>query len=464
MVESILSKSKDAVVDALSAATEAMNVENSDNSESSPSLPFEPWPVELISFLPSLLSVYIDETLTPSADYKPTGSQSSPYPTPLAALLARGPTSTNLFVKKALFPPKAAADIAGDALEKAANDVNITDPAGYQPIAGAALKKAKKGYELEMKKREKEEANREKMQAKEEEDRKREEKKREEAGKIVLVEDPSLDKAKKVCSRPVTSDEGKTKLEAYALSYLEAHALAPHLSLQAKIAQLVQLRDSRVRVFGWVHRLRRQKDLTFITLREGSGLLQCVLSGQCVRPLPRPHRTHLAKTLAYFFELPSFLQTKTLDALDLNLEASVELVGTVKVVPEGKTAPGGHELVVDWWRTVGAAPGGEEHFANQITAVRSPFLKRAALNAHPHSYPFLSRTPPPTSLPTNVTSPSVARPLRPPSRSEPPSCASSDLPSTSTRSSRLPLPVWSRRQSREALRSSSSTTTARRHT
>ena len=116
--------------------------------------------------------------------------------------------------------------------------------------------------------------------------------------------------------------------------------------MQAKITNLTPLRTQRVRASGWVHRLRDQKEIIFIVLRDGTGYLQCVLSGQVAQ---------------------------TYEALTLTLESTVEVVGTLKVVPEGQTAPGGHELVVDYWKVLGAAPGGDEAFTNRLNEV-SPLL------------------------------------------------------------------------------------------
>ena len=69
--------------------------------------------------------------------------------------------------------------------------------------------------------------------------------------------------------------------------------------------------------------------MMFLILRDGTGYLQCVLTG---------------------------ILCHTFDALTLTLESTVKVYGTLNVVPEGKNASGGHELVVDYWEIIGKAP------------------------------------------------------------------------------------------------------------
>lgn len=103
----------------------------------------------------------------------------------------------------------------------------------------------------------------------------------------------------------------------------------------------------RVRVSGWIHRLRSNKKVVFVVLRDGSGFIQCVLTG----------------------DLALAQQT-----LDLTLESTVTLYGSIKKVPEGKSAPGGVELDVDYYEVVGYAPAGEESFSNKITEDADPSI------------------------------------------------------------------------------------------
>ncbi|VDM22289.1 unnamed protein product [Hydatigera taeniaeformis] len=101
---------------------------------------------------------------------------------------------------------------------------------------------------------------------------------------------------------------------------------------RAKIRDLSKFIGQRVQVFGWVHRIRRQsKQLMFIILRDGTGLLQCLLTGDLSR---------------------------TADGLTLSTESSVFVKGTVSKVPAGQKAPGDLEVQVDYWECIGKAPAG----------------------------------------------------------------------------------------------------------
>lgn len=112
----------------------------------------------------------------------------------------------------------------------------------------------------------------------------------------------------------------------------------------AKIHALEGYRGQRVKVFGWVHRLRRQgKNLMFLVLRDGTGYLQCVLSDdlcQCY------------------------------NGVVLSTESSVAVYGTLTLTPKGKQAPGGHELNCDFWELIGLAPaGGADNLINEESDV-----------------------------------------------------------------------------------------------
>ncbi|KAI0753392.1 asparaginyl-tRNA synthetase [Daedaleopsis nitida] len=183
----------------------------------------------------------------------------------------------------------------------------------YEEPTQSALKKAKKGADGIEKKRKKAEELAEREAKEKAEARERKEKKLEESKKIVLEEDTALPAA-----------------------------------VKSKIGNLTPLRTKRIRTSGWVHRLRDQKELIFVILRDGTGYLQCILSGKVAQ---------------------------TYEARTLTLESTIEVVGMLKVVPEGQTAEGGHELIVDYWRVLGAAPGGDDAFTNKLNEKSDPSIQ-----------------------------------------------------------------------------------------
>lgn len=169
--------------------------------------------------------------------------------------------------------------------------------------------------------------------------------------KYELVSKSQLKKAQKIWVREQHKNEEMQKKlledEEKRLKNLEeAKAIVIKEDNTLESAQIIKIRNGieyrgrRVKLFGWVHRLRRQgKALMFITLRDGSGFLQCVIND---------------------------ILCQTYEALTLSTEASIEVCGTLEIVPEGKNAPNGHELHVDYWKLIGSAPpGGADSILNE---------------------------------------------------------------------------------------------------
>lgn len=122
--------------------------------------------LKLKNCVPSSLLVYVDEAA--GSDETGDGSKAKPFLTPLGALLGKG-QEFSLFIKKSGEEP------AKDA-----------DSDGYAPISTSASKKAKKGYEVAMKKKQKQSEQASKPQ---EEDVKDEQ--RLEDSKKIILEEPT---------------------------------------------------------------------------------------------------------------------------------------------------------------------------------------------------------------------------------------------------------------------------------
>lgn len=113
---------------------------------------------------------------------------------------------------------------------------------------------------------------------------------------------------------------------------------------QIKIKNSINFVSGRVKIYGWVHRLRQQsKSLLFVILRDGTGFLQCVITDKLCQGY---------------------------NANVLSRESSICVCGIIKQVPEGQTAPGGYELIVDFWEIIGLAPaGGADNILNEVSDV-----------------------------------------------------------------------------------------------
>lgn len=182
-----------------------------------------------------MTTVYIDEAA--GSDNTGRGTEDAPYQS-LGHAIYAGPDTSRYLVRK---------DASGE----------------YADPTQSSLKRAKKTADGLDKKRKKAEELKEKELAKDSEEREKREKLLEDSKKILLVEDETLPPAKRVRTHdPLYQTELTVD--------------------QVKISQLAEYRSQRIRVFGWVHRLRDQKGIIFIVLRDGTGFLQAVLSGKSV--------------------------------------------------------------------------------------------------------------------------------------------------------------------------------------
>ncbi|KAF2101740.1 asparaginyl-tRNA synthetase [Rhizodiscina lignyota] len=186
----------------------------------------------------------------------------------------------------------------------------------WKPAAKSALKKAANFYEQQKKKQ----AREKELAAQQAEDEKRRQQVLEDAKKITIEEDMSLPMSEKI--KLDEKDPVKVKLRK---------------------ADGSGDKGTRVRVHGRVHRERKQKDVLFITLRDGYGFLQCVLTGDLAR---------------------------TYDALTLTRETSMEIFGEMWEVPAGAHAPDNRELHADYYIITrkGKAAGGEDAITNKVQA------------------------------------------------------------------------------------------------
>ncbi|CAF3842317.1 unnamed protein product [Rotaria sp. Silwood1] len=200
-------------------------------------------------------------------DEEGDGSETKPFKTPLKAYRQYGDTTMIIYI-----------------------DSKDEYKGKWELLSKTQAKKIKIQYEEEKRKQER-------SHQQELEDAQRREEKLEEAKKIIIKEDSSLPPAEII----------KIK---YAKNY----------------------HGKRVKIYGWTHRIRRQgKNLTFIILRDGTGFLQCILTG---------------------------ILCQTYDSIILSTEASICIYGIVRSIPDGQTAPDNQELIVDSFEVIGHSPSG----------------------------------------------------------------------------------------------------------
>ena len=125
-------------------------------------------------------------------------------------------------------------------------------------------------------------------------------------------------KAAKAAERALQDKENAEKnraAEEAKLEHAKTIVISEDKSLPAakfiKLRDAEKYRDVRVKVSGWIHRIRVQgKDMMFVVLRDGYGFIQTVMTGQMCH---------------------------TYNALTLSRESTISVYGIIKELPAGKT-------------------------------------------------------------------------------------------------------------------------------
>ena len=251
---------------------------------------------------------YIDEDVGKD-DQSVDGSEQSPYKTLLFAHVQHAPVqsdSPQYFSRKS---------ITGAIPEGSDEKLRLE----YKPASASALKKVAKLYEQHKRKL----AKSDELAIREKEEADKRQQVLEKAKEVCITQDPALPTALKIH----LDEKG---------SYIKLRS-----GESSKDVGYSDGLSTRVRVTGRIHRLRSQKDVIFITLQDGYGLLQCVLTGDLV---------------------------KTYDAMTLTLETSLEIWGEMWEVPPKQHAPDDRELHADYFSIIGRAAGDKEAISTRVAA------------------------------------------------------------------------------------------------
>ena len=262
-------------------------------------------------------SVYVDEDVGKD-DSSADGSQTAPYKTLLFAHIQHEPVKPGGLTYMTRKSETGPVSVDGD--PEARKE--------WKPATKSALKKVANLYDQHKRKQ----AKGDELAIREKEEREKRQVVLEEAKKIHIEQDPSLPEARKIRTdaQHITLRSGKSEIDE--------NSDKPDVDYSKG-------RGARIRITGRIHRLRLQKDVIFITLSDGYGLLQCVLTGKLI---------------------------KTYDALTLTLETSIEIFGEMWEVPPAQHAPGDRELHADYYKVIGRAAGDKEAITTRVDPKADP--------------------------------------------------------------------------------------------